>query len=172
VIEQKDQISSVLTWHDELVLVNWGSLCVCVASKVLEEPEAERIGVSALIIQVHTHTHTHTHTLSQAPDRFLYGTNLTDCITLLKCVIYYVMRYNVILSVVIFRLCVCNFCVASCYRCVCVFISCVCQDFKGPLMSDYKFEWDKVLQSRGDTGVFLQYTHARLCRYTHTHTLT
>ncbi len=37
-------------------------------------------------------------------------------------------------------------------------------------MSDYKFDWDKVLQAHGDTGVFLQYTHARLCRYTHTHT--
>ncbi|ROL44006.1 putative arginine--tRNA ligase, mitochondrial [Anabarilius grahami] len=36
-------------------------------------------------------------------------------------------------------------------------------DFKGPLISDYKFDWDKVLQSQGDTGVFLQYTHARLC---------
>ncbi|RXN06152.1 putative arginine--tRNA mitochondrial [Labeo rohita] len=36
-------------------------------------------------------------------------------------------------------------------------------DFKGPLMSDYKFDWDKVLQAQGDTGVFLQYTHARLC---------
>ncbi|XP_039603942.1 probable arginine--tRNA ligase, mitochondrial isoform X1 [Polypterus senegalus] len=39
----------------------------------------------------------------------------------------------------------------------------VIQDFKGPLLSDYKFEWDQILQSQGDTGVFLQYTHARLC---------
>lgn len=38
------------------------------------------------------------------------------------------------------------------------------QDFKGPLMSDYKFDWEKMLQAQGDTGVFLQYTHARLCR--------
>uniref|UniRef100_A0A8C9SH94 Probable arginine--tRNA ligase, mitochondrial n=1 Tax=Scleropages formosus TaxID=113540 RepID=A0A8C9SH94_SCLFO len=37
------------------------------------------------------------------------------------------------------------------------------QDFKGPLESDYKFDWDRVLQSQGDTGVFLQYTHSRLC---------
>uniref|UniRef100_W5NJW8 Probable arginine--tRNA ligase, mitochondrial n=1 Tax=Lepisosteus oculatus TaxID=7918 RepID=W5NJW8_LEPOC len=36
------------------------------------------------------------------------------------------------------------------------------QDFKGPLLSDYRFDWDRVLQSQGDTGVFLQYTHARL----------
>nr|XP_055042639.1 probable arginine--tRNA ligase, mitochondrial [Misgurnus anguillicaudatus] len=47
----------------------------------------------------------------------------------------------------------------------------IIQDFKGPLMSDYKFEWDKVLQAQGDTGVFLQYTHARLCsllsKYSH-----
>lgn len=39
----------------------------------------------------------------------------------------------------------------------------IIQDFKGPLLSDYKFDWDRVLQSQGDTGVFLQYTHARLC---------
>uniref|UniRef100_A0A8D3DDA5 Probable arginine--tRNA ligase, mitochondrial n=1 Tax=Scophthalmus maximus TaxID=52904 RepID=A0A8D3DDA5_SCOMX len=40
----------------------------------------------------------------------------------------------------------------------------IVQDFKGPLQSDYKFDWDKMLQAQGDTGVFLQYTHARLCR--------
>ncbi|XP_057678798.1 probable arginine--tRNA ligase, mitochondrial isoform X2 [Corythoichthys intestinalis] len=39
----------------------------------------------------------------------------------------------------------------------------IVQDFKGPLQGDYKFAWDKVLQAQGDTGVFLQYTHARLC---------
>lgn len=39
------------------------------------------------------------------------------------------------------------------------------QDFKGPLQSDYTFDWDRMLQAQGDTGVFLQYTHARLCRY-------
>ncbi|KAL2082490.1 hypothetical protein ACEWY4_022308 [Coilia grayii] len=39
----------------------------------------------------------------------------------------------------------------------------IVQDFKGPIKSDYKFDWDRVLQSQGDTGVFLQYTHARLC---------
>ncbi|XP_072532883.1 probable arginine--tRNA ligase, mitochondrial [Salminus brasiliensis] len=39
----------------------------------------------------------------------------------------------------------------------------IIQDFKGPLISDYKFDWQKVLQAQGDTGVFLQYTHARLC---------
>nr|XP_033795780.1 probable arginine--tRNA ligase, mitochondrial isoform X2 [Geotrypetes seraphini] len=38
----------------------------------------------------------------------------------------------------------------------------IIQDFKGPLLSDYRFDWDRALQSRGDTGVFLQYTHARL----------
>ncbi|KAA0708937.1 putative arginine--tRNA ligase, mitochondrial [Triplophysa tibetana] len=38
----------------------------------------------------------------------------------------------------------------------------VIQDFKGPLISDYRFEWDTALQAQGDTGVFLQYTHARL----------
>uniref|UniRef100_A0A8D0DVW8 Probable arginine--tRNA ligase, mitochondrial n=1 Tax=Salvator merianae TaxID=96440 RepID=A0A8D0DVW8_SALMN len=38
----------------------------------------------------------------------------------------------------------------------------IIQDFKGLLLSDYQFSWDRILQSRGDTGVFLQYTHARL----------
>uniref|UniRef100_A0A8C9WV27 Probable arginine--tRNA ligase, mitochondrial n=1 Tax=Scleropages formosus TaxID=113540 RepID=A0A8C9WV27_SCLFO len=28
----------------------------------------------------------------------------------------------------------------------------IVQDFKGPLESDYKFDWDRVLQSQGDTG--------------------
>ncbi|KAG8444783.1 hypothetical protein GDO86_009814 [Hymenochirus boettgeri] len=41
----------------------------------------------------------------------------------------------------------------------------IVQDFKGQLLSDYKFDWDQALQSTGDTGVFLQYTHARLHRY-------
>uniref|UniRef100_A0A8C4ICC9 Probable arginine--tRNA ligase, mitochondrial n=1 Tax=Dicentrarchus labrax TaxID=13489 RepID=A0A8C4ICC9_DICLA len=40
----------------------------------------------------------------------------------------------------------------------------IVQDFKGPLQSDYTFDWDRMLQAQGDTGVFLQYTHARLCR--------
>ncbi|XP_051012127.1 probable arginine--tRNA ligase, mitochondrial [Acomys russatus] len=39
----------------------------------------------------------------------------------------------------------------------------IIQDFRGSLLSDYQFSWDRVFQSRGDTGVFLQYTHARLC---------
>ncbi|XP_021077899.1 probable arginine--tRNA ligase, mitochondrial [Mus pahari] len=39
----------------------------------------------------------------------------------------------------------------------------IIQDFRGMLLSDYQFSWDRVFQSRGDTGVFLQYTHARLC---------
>ncbi|XP_049445193.1 probable arginine--tRNA ligase, mitochondrial [Epinephelus fuscoguttatus] len=39
----------------------------------------------------------------------------------------------------------------------------IVQDFKGPLHSDYTFDWDRMLQAQGETGVFLQYTHARLC---------
>ncbi|XP_061602500.1 probable arginine--tRNA ligase, mitochondrial [Cololabis saira] len=39
----------------------------------------------------------------------------------------------------------------------------IVRDFKGSLHSDYKFDWERILQSQGDTGVFLQYTHARLC---------
>uniref|UniRef100_A0A8C5G4E7 Probable arginine--tRNA ligase, mitochondrial n=1 Tax=Gouania willdenowi TaxID=441366 RepID=A0A8C5G4E7_GOUWI len=38
----------------------------------------------------------------------------------------------------------------------------IVQDFKGPLLSDYRFDWDRMLQAQGDTGVFMQYTHARL----------
>nr|XP_046229057.1 probable arginine--tRNA ligase, mitochondrial [Scatophagus argus] len=38
----------------------------------------------------------------------------------------------------------------------------IIQDFKSPLQSDYTFDWDRMLQAQGDTGVFLQYTHARL----------
>nr|KAF6363499.1 arginyl-tRNA synthetase 2, mitochondrial [Pipistrellus kuhlii] len=38
----------------------------------------------------------------------------------------------------------------------------IIQDFRGLLSADYQFSWDRVFQSRGDTGVFLQYTHARL----------
>ncbi|KAJ8026866.1 putative arginine--tRNA ligase, mitochondrial [Holothuria leucospilota] len=38
----------------------------------------------------------------------------------------------------------------------------ILQDLKSTLIADYKFDWDKVLESQGDTGVFLQYTHARL----------
>ncbi|NWU78299.1 SYRM protein, partial [Onychorhynchus coronatus] len=38
----------------------------------------------------------------------------------------------------------------------------IIQDFRGLLSSNYRFSWDRALQSRGDTGVFLQYTHARL----------
>ncbi|XP_008940068.1 PREDICTED: probable arginine--tRNA ligase, mitochondrial, partial [Merops nubicus] len=38
----------------------------------------------------------------------------------------------------------------------------IIQDFRGLLSSDYQFSWDRALQSRGDTGMFLQYTHARL----------
>ncbi|NXY42609.1 SYRM protein, partial [Ceuthmochares aereus] len=38
----------------------------------------------------------------------------------------------------------------------------IIQDFRALLSSDYQFSWDRALQSRGDTGVFLQYTHARL----------
>ncbi|XP_054253584.1 probable arginine--tRNA ligase, mitochondrial [Indicator indicator] len=45
----------------------------------------------------------------------------------------------------------------------------IIQDFRGLLSSDYQFSWDRALQSRGDTGVFLQYTHARLCSLQHMH---
>ena len=40
----------------------------------------------------------------------------------------------------------------------------IIQDLRSRLMADYRFEWDRILTSQGDTGVFLQYTHARLHR--------
>uniref|UniRef100_A0A8C5A5L8 Probable arginine--tRNA ligase, mitochondrial n=1 Tax=Gadus morhua TaxID=8049 RepID=A0A8C5A5L8_GADMO len=43
----------------------------------------------------------------------------------------------------------------------------IVQDFRGPLEADYRFDWDRILQAQGDTGVFLQYTHARLRRWCH-----
>ncbi|XP_053087814.1 probable arginine--tRNA ligase, mitochondrial [Pangasianodon hypophthalmus] len=45
----------------------------------------------------------------------------------------------------------------------------IIQDFKGPLTADYVFDWERVLQAQGDTGVFLQYTHARLRSLLRTH---
>ncbi|XP_076872761.1 putative arginine--tRNA ligase, mitochondrial isoform X2 [Brachyhypopomus gauderio] len=45
----------------------------------------------------------------------------------------------------------------------------IIKDLKRPLISDYKFNWEQVLQAQGDTGVFLQYTHARLCSLLRTH---
>lgn len=63
-----------------------------------------------------------------------------------------------------FKICV-YFLLLFCYLYSTCSTCAVFQDFKGPLLSDYTFNWDRMLQSQGDTGVFLQYTHARLCRY-------
>ena len=41
----------------------------------------------------------------------------------------------------------------------------VVQDLKRSRLSNYAFNWSEVLNFDGDTGVFLQYTHARLCRW-------
>lgn len=40
----------------------------------------------------------------------------------------------------------------------------VVQDLKDRRVRDYKFDWEKLLSRKGDTGVHLQYAHARLCR--------
>eukprot|EP00055_Hartaetosiga_balthica_P011915 m.55908 g.55908 ORF g.55908 m.55908 type:complete len:658 (+) comp7776_c0_seq3:1235-3208(+) len=37
------------------------------------------------------------------------------------------------------------------------------QDLKAKRIKNYTFDWNRMLQTTGDTGVFLQYTHARLC---------
>ncbi|KAF7268556.1 arginyl-tRNA synthetase, mitochondrial [Rhynchophorus ferrugineus] len=42
-------------------------------------------------------------------------------------------------------------------------VSCVViNDLKQRRQRDYEFDWDKVLQVKGDTGIKLQYTHCRL----------
>ncbi|KAK9882098.1 hypothetical protein WA026_018943 [Henosepilachna vigintioctopunctata] len=42
-------------------------------------------------------------------------------------------------------------------------VSCVIiNDLKQRRQKDYEFNWDKVLQAQGDTGIKLQYTHCRL----------
>ena len=40
----------------------------------------------------------------------------------------------------------------------------IVQDLKEKRQRNYEFSWDRMLSFTGDTGVFLQYTHARLCR--------
>lgn len=37
------------------------------------------------------------------------------------------------------------------------------QDMKSKRSKDYEFSWDRMTDARGDTGVFLQYAHARVC---------
>ncbi|KAL0077015.1 arginyl-tRNA synthetase [Phycomyces blakesleeanus] len=37
------------------------------------------------------------------------------------------------------------------------------QDMKSKRVKNYTFAWDRMTDSRGDTGVFLQYAHARAC---------
>ena len=40
----------------------------------------------------------------------------------------------------------------------------IVQDLRHRRNKNYKFEWDKMLQFKGDTGYWIQYTHCRLCR--------
>lgn len=37
------------------------------------------------------------------------------------------------------------------------------QDMKSKRGKDYEFSWDRMTDAKGDTGVFLQYAHARAC---------
>ncbi|KAI8060155.1 hypothetical protein BC940DRAFT_264248 [Gongronella butleri] len=39
----------------------------------------------------------------------------------------------------------------------------IIQDLAAKRVKNYDFAWDRMLQARGYTGVFLQFTHARLC---------
>jgi arginyl-tRNA synthetase len=40
----------------------------------------------------------------------------------------------------------------------------IVQDLKEYRNNNYKFSWERIVNFNGDTGVFLQYTHARLHR--------
>lgn len=40
----------------------------------------------------------------------------------------------------------------------------VVQDLKQKRQRHYPFDWNKMLQFKGNTGVYLQYAHARLCK--------
>ncbi|KAJ2712515.1 arginyl-tRNA synthetase [Coemansia spiralis] len=42
------------------------------------------------------------------------------------------------------------------------------QNMSAKRIKDHNFSWDRMLGARGDTGPFLQYTHARLCSLKHT----
>ena len=44
-------------------------------------------------------------------------------------------------------------------------IAVIVSDLQRSRAKDYSFDWDKILSFTGDTGPFLQITHARLCRY-------
>jgi arginyl-tRNA synthetase len=37
------------------------------------------------------------------------------------------------------------------------------RDMKAKRIKDYVFDWDSMMDTKGDTGVFLQYAHARAC---------
>jgi len=39
----------------------------------------------------------------------------------------------------------------------------ICHDLKSSLKKSYKFSWDTALATKGNSGLFLQYTHCRLC---------
>jgi len=39
------------------------------------------------------------------------------------------------------------------------------QDMKEQRRLNYRFSWERMLNLNGDTGIFLQYTHARLHRF-------
>ncbi len=39
----------------------------------------------------------------------------------------------------------------------------VVNDLSNRRVREYRFNWDKALRLTGDTGISLQYTHARLC---------
>lgn len=43
--------------------------------------------------------------------------------------------------------------------------SIIIQDLRERRQNTYQFSWEKVLSFKGQSGVVLQYAHARLCRY-------
>jgi len=39
----------------------------------------------------------------------------------------------------------------------------ICHDLKASLKKGYKFDWNAALATKGNSGLFLQYSHCRLC---------
>ena len=123
------------------------------ATKDLDDPEetAEKVGVSALIVQVKS--------VSSLQNVSIFDTPLYSVDDTLEFILLLPYQTDMLMTVDTKQS---DYCLRLNMVVLPTDIS--PQDFQGPITSDYKFDWDRVLQSRGDTGVFLQYTHARLRR--------
>jgi arginyl-tRNA synthetase len=50
-----------------------------------------------------------------------------------------------------------------CRQCRCAFDGALAQDLTAKRIKNYDFSWERMLQSEGETGPYLQYSHARVC---------